>query len=38
MSGTKFIQQAKAAGYGGLPIVVHTGRELPKDEIEEIQP
>ncbi len=37
MSGTKFIEQLKAAGYGNLPIVVHTGRELPKDEVEEMK-
>jgi len=37
MSGAKFIEQVKAAGYGTLPIVVHTGRELPKDEVDEMK-
>jgi CheY-like chemotaxis protein/signal transduction histidine kinase/HAMP domain-containing protein len=37
MPGTKFIEQVKAAGYDSLPIVVHTGRELPKEEAEEMK-
>ncbi|HVU34560.1 MAG TPA: HAMP domain-containing protein [Opitutaceae bacterium] len=37
MPGTKFIEQVKAAGFETLPIVVHTGRELPKEEVEEMK-
>src|SRR5581483_2201152 len=37
MSGTKFIEEVKAAGFNSLPIVVHTGRELPKDEVDEMK-
>jgi HAMP domain-containing protein/CheY-like chemotaxis protein/signal transduction histidine kinase len=37
MPGTQFIEQVKAAGFASLPIVVHTGRELPKDEAEEMK-
>ncbi|MEO5959622.1 MAG: response regulator, partial [Opitutaceae bacterium] len=37
MTGAKFIEAVKAAGYGSLPIVVHTGRELPKNEVEEMK-
>jgi CheY-like chemotaxis protein len=37
MTGAKFIEEVKAAGFNHLPIVVHTGRELPKDEIERVK-
>ncbi len=37
MPGTKFIQEVKAAGFESLPIVVHTGRELPKEEADEMK-
>jgi hypothetical protein len=37
MSGSKFIEEVKSAGFGNLPIVVHTGRELPKDEVEHVK-
>jgi CheY-like chemotaxis protein len=37
MPGTKFIEEVKAAGFNTLPIVVHTGRELPKAEVEEMK-
>ncbi|MDO8539799.1 MAG: HAMP domain-containing protein [Opitutaceae bacterium] len=37
MTGSKFIEEVKAAGFGTLPIVVHTGRELPKHEVEEMK-
>jgi signal transduction histidine kinase/CheY-like chemotaxis protein/HAMP domain-containing protein len=37
MPGTKFIEEVKAAGFKSLPIVVHTGRELPKAEVEEMK-
>jgi CheY-like chemotaxis protein len=37
MPGTKFIEAVRAAGFGSLPIVVHTGRELPKAEVEEMK-
>ncbi len=37
MTGSKFIEQVKAAGFGNLPIVVHTGRELPKAEVEQMK-
>jgi CheY-like chemotaxis protein len=37
MSGSKFIEEVKAAGFSSLPIVVHTGRELPKKEVEEMK-
>ncbi len=37
MSGTKFIEAVKAAGFSSVPIVVHTGRELPKNEVEEMK-
>jgi CheY-like chemotaxis protein len=37
MSGSEFIQELKAAGHGNLPIVVHTGRELPKEEVDQMK-
>ena len=37
MPGTKFIEEVRAAGFESLPIVVHTGRELPKEEAEEMK-
>ncbi len=37
MPGSKFIEAVKAAGFGSLPIVVHTGRELPQAEVEEMK-
>jgi hypothetical protein len=37
MSGSKFIEEVKSAGFSHLPIVVHTGRELPKDEVDEMK-
>jgi CheY-like chemotaxis protein len=37
MPGSKFIEEVKAAGFNNLPIVVHTGRELPKKEVEEMK-
>jgi CheY-like chemotaxis protein len=37
MPGSKFIEEVKAAGFGSLPIVVHTAREMPKAEVEEVK-
>jgi len=37
MAGSKFIEEVKAAGFENLPIVVHTGRDLPKKEVEEMK-
>jgi HAMP domain-containing protein/CheY-like chemotaxis protein/signal transduction histidine kinase len=37
MSGAEFIEEVKAAGLGTLPIVVHTGRELPKDQVDQMK-
>jgi hypothetical protein len=37
MSGAKFIEEVRSAGFSNLPIVVHTGRELPKGEVEAIK-
>jgi CheY-like chemotaxis protein len=37
MPGSKFIEAVKEAGFSSLPIVVHTGREMPKDEVEEVK-
>jgi CheY-like chemotaxis protein len=37
MPGSRFIEEVKAAGFGNLPIVVHTGRELPKDEVDQMK-
>jgi len=37
MPGSQFIEEVKAAGFGNLPIVVHTGRELPKDEVAHVK-
>jgi CheY-like chemotaxis protein len=37
MSGSQFIEEVKAAGFSGVPIVVHTGREMPKDEVDEMK-
>ncbi|PTY01147.1 HAMP domain-containing protein [Opitutus sp. ER46] len=37
MPGTRFIEEVRAAGYESLPIVVHTGREIPKEEAEEMR-
>ncbi|MDB6126154.1 MAG: hybrid sensor histidine kinase/response regulator, partial [Verrucomicrobia bacterium] len=37
MSGSKFIEEVRAAGFGSLPIVVHTAREMPKSEVEEVK-
>jgi CheY-like chemotaxis protein len=37
MPGSKFIEEVKAAGFGSVPIVVHTGRELPKDEVDQVK-
>jgi CheY-like chemotaxis protein len=34
MSGSQFIEEVKSAGLSNIPIVVHTGRELPKDEVD----
>jgi CheY-like chemotaxis protein len=37
MTGSKFIEEVKSAGFNNLPIVVHTGRELPKDEVDQMK-
>ena len=37
MTGSSFIEQVKAAGFSSLPIVVHTGRDLPKDEVDQMK-
>jgi len=37
MPGSKFIEEVKSAGLANLPIVVHTGRELPKEEVEHVK-
>jgi HAMP domain-containing protein/signal transduction histidine kinase/CheY-like chemotaxis protein len=37
MPGSKFIEEVKSAGFSNLPIVVHTGRELPKHEVDQMR-
>jgi HAMP domain-containing protein/CheY-like chemotaxis protein/signal transduction histidine kinase len=37
MPGAKFIEEVRNAGLSNLPIIVHTGRELPKEEVDELK-
>jgi len=37
MSGAEFIEEMKNSGLQNVPIIVHTARELPKHEAEEIK-
>jgi HAMP domain-containing protein/CheY-like chemotaxis protein/signal transduction histidine kinase len=37
MTGAAFIEEVRNAGMTNLPIIVHTGRELPKDEVENLK-
>ncbi|PTY05114.1 hybrid sensor histidine kinase/response regulator [Opitutaceae bacterium EW11] len=37
MSGAEFIEAVKKAGFGNLPIVVHTAKDLHRDEAMEIK-
>jgi CheY-like chemotaxis protein len=37
MSGAEFIDEVKKAGFGNLPIVVHTAKDLHRDEAQEIK-
>jgi len=37
MTGATFIEEVKKAGLPNVPIIVHTARELPKEEVEEMK-
>jgi CheY-like chemotaxis protein len=37
MTGAQSIEEVRKAGMTNLPIIVHTGRELPKDEVENLK-
>ncbi|MGH7994826.1 MAG: response regulator, partial [Opitutaceae bacterium] len=37
MTGAEFIEQMKKAGFQHLPIIVHTARELPPEEIDQMK-
>jgi hypothetical protein len=37
MSGAEFIEEVKNAGYSHLPIIVHTAREMPPEEVDKMK-
>jgi hypothetical protein len=37
MTGAKFIEEVRASGFSSLPIIVHTARELPKEEVDDLK-
>src|SRR6185312_6671067 len=37
MSGAEFIEAVKDAGFAHLPIIVHTAREMPPEEVDRMK-